>query len=517
MRGKPIRMHHIREVLRQKAGGASNRMISGCLGVARSTVADVIERAAEAGLSWPEAGALSDAALAAAMFKRGTVSPHLGARRHVEPDWTAIHLELKRPHVTLALLWEEYRRANAKGYGYSRFCELYRGFEEKLAPTMRQVHVAGEKLFVDFAGGTVPVLVDRLTGQIRQAQIFVATLGASSYTFAEATWTQTTADWVGAQASALAFFGGAPRLIVPDNPKAVIVKACFYEPSVQRTYADFAAHYNMGVLNARPRRPRDKAKVESGVQLVQRWILAALRNRRFTSLTELNAAIRVLVTRLNERPMRKLKTTRAVLFETVEKPALRPLPAEPYVYAEWKVARVGLDYHVDIGGHYYSVPYRHVRAQVDVRIAARTVEIFLKGERIAAHRREGSCGRHTTQPDHMPENHRAYSNWTIEKITAEADRVGVSTAMLVQLIIAGKDHPVQGIRTGLGIVQLARQYGPERLEKAVARALESGLRSYGSVRSILENKLDQHAPAKPGADARPIGAHPNVRGRSYYH
>ena len=230
MRGKPIRMHHIREVLRQKAGGASNRMISGCLGIARSTVADVIERAAEAGLTWPEAGALSDAALAAAMFKRGTVSPHLGARRHVEPDWAAIHLELKRPHVTLALLWEEYRGANPKGYGYSRFCELYRGFEEKLAPTMRQVHVAGEKLFVDFAGGTVPVLVDRLTGQIRQAQIFVATLGASSYTFAEATWTQTTADWVGAQASALAFFGGAPRLIVPDNPKAVIVKACFYEP-----------------------------------------------------------------------------------------------------------------------------------------------------------------------------------------------------------------------------------------------------------------------------------------------
>lgn len=518
MRGKPIDMHHIREVLRQKAAGASNRMVSGCLGIARSTVAEVIGRAAAAGLTWPEAGALSDAALAARIFKRTTVSPHLGARRHAEPDWAVVHLELKRPHVTLALLWEEYRAGNAGGgYGYSRFCELYRGFEEKLAPTMRQAHVAGDKLFVDYAGATVPVLVDRLTAKVRQAQIFVATLGASSYTFAEATWTQTTADWVGAQGSALAFFGGAPRLIVPDNPRAAIVKACFYEPGVQRTYADFAAHYNIGVLNARPRRPRDKAKVESGVQLVQRWILAALRNQRFTSLAELNTAIRVLVTRLNARPMRKLKTTRAALFETVEKPALRPLPVEPYVYAEWKLARVGLDYHIDIGGHYYSVPYRYLRAQVDVRIAARTVEIFLKGERIAAHRREGSCGRHTTQPDHMPANHRAYADWTIERITADANAIGGSTGMLVQLIIEGKDHPEQGIRTGLGIVRLARQYGPERLERAALRALQSDLRSYGSLRAILENKLDQHAPAKPGADARPIGAHPNVRGRSYYH
>lgn len=516
MRGKQIEMHHIREVLRLKATGASNRMISGSLGVARSTVADIIARAAAAGLTWPEAGALADTALTAAMFKRTGQSPHLGVRRHAEPDWAAIHLDLKRPHVTLMLLWEEYRAEHAGGYGYSRFCELYRGFEEKLSPTMRQTHVAGEKLFVDFAGGTVPVLIDRRSGEIRAAQIFVATLGGSSYTYAEATWRQTTADWVGAQTNALTFFGGAPALIVPDNPKAAIVKACFYEPAVQRTYADFAAHFDIAVLAARPRKPRDKAKVESGVQLVQRWILAALRNQRFTSLAELNAAISQLVIALNNRPMRKLKTTRAALFEGVEKHALRALPVEPYVYAEWKICRVGLDYHVDVAGHYYSVPHRYLRAQVDVRIAARTVEIFFKSERIAAHMREATCGRHTTQDDHMPETHRAYKDMTVDKVMASADRIGASTGMLVRLIIEAKHHPLQGVRSSLGIISLTRQFGPERVEAACLRALEHGARGYGSVKSILENKLDQRQPIKPEPDLRPIGAHANVRGRTYY-
>jgi len=516
MRGKQIDMHHIREVLRLKATGASNRLISGSLGVARSTVADVVARAIAAGLAWPEAGALTDAALATALYKRTDQSPHLGVRRHAEPDWAAIHLDLKRPHVTLMLLWDEYRVAHQGGYGYSRFCELYRGFEEKLSPTMRQTHVAGEKLFVDFAGGTVPVVIDRRTGEIRQAQIFVATLGASSYTYAQATWTQTTADWVGAQTSALAFYGGAPALIVPDNPKAAIVKACFFEPAVQRTYADFAAHFNIAVLAARPRKPRDKAKVESGVQIVQRWILAALRNRRFTSLAELNAAIVILTAKLNDRPMRRLKTTRAALFEAVERHALRPLPVEPYVYAEWKICRVGLDYHVDVGGHYYSVPYRYLRAQVDVRIAARTVEIFLKGERIAAHMREATCGRHTTQDDHMPEAHRAYKDMTVDKVTVSADRIGASTGLLVRLIIESKHHPLQGVRSGLGVISLARQFGAVRLEAACLRALEHGARSYGSVKSILEHKLDQHSLTKAEPDARPLGAHANVRGRTYY-
>jgi transposase len=516
MRGKQVEMRHVREILRLKATGASNREISGCLGVARSTVADVLARSDAAGVNWPDAALLSDEGLATALYKRPTQSPHLGVRRHAEPNWAVLHLELRRPHVTLMLLWEEYRAEHPDGYGYSRFCELYRGFEERLAPTMRQTHIAGDKVFVDFAGATIPVIVDRRTGATRAAQIFVATLGASSYTYAQATWTQTTVDWVGAQANAFSFFGGSPRLIVPDNPKAAIVKACFYEPGVQRTYADFAAHYNAAVFAARPRKPRDKAKVESAVQLVQRWIVAALRNRRFHSLAELNSAIGELVIRLNARPMRKLKTTRLYLFESVDKPALRALPAEPYVYAEWRLRRVGLDYHVDVDGHYYSAPYRYLRAEVDVRITAKSVEIFHKGERIAAHLRQGSCGKHTTQPEHMPETHRAYQDMTLDKVTATADRLGLSVGMLVRLIIEAKHHPIQGLRSGLGIVRLARQYGASRLDAACLRALEHGLRSYASVKSILENNLDQQRLAKSEPETRPIGAHPNVRGRGYY-
>jgi len=517
MRGKPLKMHHIREVLRLAAMGTSNRRISGCLGIARASVAHVLGRAEKAGLSWSLAQGMGDDELVQALYRRLGHSPHLGARRYAEPDWAGIHLELKRPHVTLALLYEDYRAQHPVGYGYSRFCELYRGYEAKLSPTMRQTHVAGDKLFVDFAGGTVPVIVDRLKGETRQAQIFVACLGASSYTFALATWTQTTADWVGAQASALDFLGGSPRLIVPDNPKSAIAKACIYEPGVQRTYGDFAAHYGIGVLAARPGRPRDKAKVESGVQLVQRWILARLRNQRFSSLAELNAAMRPLVDALNHRTMRRLRTSRAALFESIERHTLRALPVEPYVYAEWKIARVGIDYHVDIGGHYYSVPYRYLRAQVDVRIAARTVEIFHKGARIAAHMREGTCGRHTTQNDHMPEGHRAYADWTIEKLTAAADRIGASTGMLVRAIIEAKHHPEQGLRSSLGIIRLARQYGAERLEAACLRALHCDLRSYGSIRSILENNLDQRPLRQAEAETPPLGSHGNVRGSTYYH
>jgi len=516
MQGKAVEMRHVREILRLKATGASNRVVAGCLAVARSTVADVVARATTAGVSWPFPADLSDAALQAAIYKRAAQSPHLGVRRRAEPDWAAIHLELKRPHVTLMLLWEEHRAAEPNSYSYSRFCEIYRSFAERLMPTMRQAHVAGDKLFVDFAGGRIPILIDAHKGEVREAHLFVACLGASSYTYAEATWSETTADWVGAQTSALAFFGGAPRLIVPDNPKAAIVKACYYEPSVQRTYADFAAHFGIGVLPARPRKPRDKAKVESGVQVAQRWILARLRNHRFTSLADLNAAIRPLVADLNNRLMRKLKTTRAALFTRVEKPALRALPAEPYVYAEWKICRVGIDYHVDVHGHYYSVPHRHLRAQVHVRIAARTVEIYLGGERIAAHQRIATCGRHTTQPDHMPERHRAYANCTIETVCADADKIGSATGIFVRHIFEKKHFPEHGLRACLGIVRLARRYTPKRLEAACERALHFGLSSYRSLASILENNLDGRPLNKTDADARPIGAHSNVRGRTYY-
>ena len=517
MQGKQTEMRHVREILRLKAEGASDQLTARCVGLARSTVRATCERATAAGLAWPLDEGLTDEALAALLFAQPGKATARGVRRKPEPDWAAIHLDLKRPHMTKALVWQEYREANPDGYGYSRFCELLGAFAEKLAPTMRQAHRAGEKMFVDFAGATIPILIDARTGQTHQAQIFVACLGASSFTYVEATWGQTAADWVCAQANALAAFGGAPQIIVPDNPKSTIAKACFYEPALNRTYADFAAYHGVAVIPARVRKTRDKAKVESGVQVAQRWIVARLRNQRFTSLAELNAAIAPLVDALNQRIMRRLNTSRAALFETVEKPALKPLPREPYVYAEWKIRRVGLDYHVDVEKHFYSVPYRYLREEVDVRIAARTVEIFRKGERIAAHLRQATCGKHTTQPDHMPENHRAFAGWTIAKIKADAAKIGPLTALLVARIFERKHHPEQGVRAGLGILRLAKDYGGDRLEAACARGLDHGACSYGSIRSILENNLDRamRAPPEPEPPS-PLGDHENVRGPAYY-
>jgi transposase len=303
---------------------------------------------------------------------------------------------------------------------------------------------------------------------------------------------------------------------VPDNLKAAIVKACRYDPGVNRTYGDFAAHYGIGVLAARVRKPKDKAKVEVAVQIVERWVLARLRNQRFTSLADLNVAIRRLINDLNDRPMRKLGTTRRALFDAVEKGALRPLPAAPYVFAEWKIRRVGLDYHVDVDGHYYSVPHRYLREKVDVRIAARSVEIFLTGERIAVHMREGGVGRHTTQPDHMPDHHRTLAGWTIDKIRAEADRIGPATALLIGRIFEQRRHREQGIRVGLGILRLAHHYSAERLEAACVRGLECGAHSYGSIRSILDNKLDLRASPSRGQDAGAPIIHANLRGPRYY-
>ena len=334
---KRLPMRKIRDALRLRANGLSMREIAASLGVGQSTLSDYLKRAVRAGLAWPLPEALTDAALEAMLFQ-----PTGGATRRVQvqPDWPMIHRELRREDVTLALVWEEYRAAHRDGYGYSRFCELYRRWEGRLAPTMRQHHVAGERMFVDYAGATLPV-VDAATGTVREAQLFVAVLGASNYTFAEATWTQSLPDWIGSHGRALAWFGGVPAQVVSDNLKAGVSKACFYEPAVNRTYADMAAHYDTAVVPARPYKPRDKAKVEVAVQVAQRWITARLRHRRFFSLAELNAAIRELVVALNARVTRHLGASRRQLFEELERAALKPLPAAPYEYAQWQERRSG--------------------------------------------------------------------------------------------------------------------------------------------------------------------------------
>ena len=507
-------MRQVREVLRLKLGaGLSIREIARRLALAPSTVRATIERLAAAGLSWPLPEPLTDAVLEAKLYTN--TATKRGHRRHVEPDWALTHRELKRKHVTLSILWDEYIEQHPDGYRYSRYCELYRAWAGKLSLTMRQTHHGGDKLFVDYAGDTVPVIVDRLTGEVRPAQIFVAVMGASNFSYAEATWTQGLADWIGAHTRAFVAIDGVPHLIVPDNAKVAVIKACLYEPQVNRTYAEMAAHYDTAILPARPRKPRDKAKVEAGVLIVERWLLGRLRNRRFYSLAEVNEAIRDLLVRLNEqRPIRRLGVTRRQLHDELDRPALKPLPLEPYVFAEWRNRRVGLDYHVDVDRHYYSVPYRFAREQVEVRLTGATLEVFHKGERIAAHLRSSGNGKHTTVSEHMPSSHRRHADWTIERIRREAAAIGPSTALLCEMILENRPHPEQGFRACLGIVRLGKPFGVERLEAAATRALEIGARTYGSVKSILENNLDRQAAHRP-ADGATI-LHPNIRGARYY-
>jgi transposase len=504
-------MRKIRDVLRLRFGQRlSQRAIGHSLHLSLGAVHAYLSRARLAGLSWPLPEGLDDAKLEVLLYPP---PPEMPSARRPVPDWAVVHRELRRPNMTLALLWEEYRAGVPEGFGYSWFCDLYRAWVGRLKPTLRQVHTAGERMFVDFAGQRMEV-VDGLTGEVRRAEVFVAVLGASSYTYAEATWSQSLPDWIAAHVNALAFFGGAARQIVSDNLRAGITRACFYEPLVNRTYADFAAHYGTAVIPARPYKPRDKAKVEVGVQVVQRWILARLRNRRFFSLAELNQAIRELVAQLNERPMRGWGTTRRALYEQVDRPALLPLPAEPYEFAAWKRCRVNLDYHIEVEKHFYSVPFRLVRQEVEARVTAKTVEIFHRGKLVAAHLRSLRPHRPTTVADHMPSSHRRYRDWTHERLLREAAVVGDDTAALVALILRARPHPEQGFRSCIGILGLRKRYGDERLEAACSRALALGTRSYGSVAAILKNRQDSQATAP---DQSPALLHENIRGPGYYH
>src|SRR6201995_5582890 len=462
---------------------------------------------------WPLPEDITDESLEARLYPAATATTAMSARRP-QPDWAAIHRELRRPGVTLQLLWEEHRAVNPDGYGIRRYCELYRAWEARLSPTMRQSHVAGERMFVDYAGTTLEV-IDASTGEARTVQLFVAALGASSYTYAEATWTQGLSDWIGSHTRAFAFIGGAPAMVGSDNLRSGITKACFYEPAVNRTYAEMAIHYGTAIVPARPYRARDKAKVEVAVQIATRFVIAKLRNRQFFSLSALNAAIAELVAQINNRVSRDLGMSRRALFEDLERSALKPLPAEPYVFAEWKECRVGLDYHVEIWKHYYSVPHQLLREKVWARITARTIELFHRGKRVAAHVRASSNRKHTTVREHMPSSHRRYVDWTPERITRQAGEIGRNTSALVEIILRERTHPEQGFRACVGILRLVKTYGRERLEAGCRRALEIGAPSYSSVNSILKNNLDRQRPATP-ADG-PAIAHDNIRGPTYFH
>ena len=508
---KRVAMRKIRDVLRLHDQGMSARQIATSLAVGRTAVREYLSRARSAGLSWPLPEGLDDEALEARLYPRKTGRDRTS---FVLPDWAHLHRELRRKGVTLALLWDEYRAVHRDGYGYSRFCELYKRWEGTLSPVMRQRHVAGEQMFVDYAGTTLDVVCPK-TGEVMAAQLFVATLGASNYTHVEASWTQSLPDWTASHVRALEFFGGVPAQIVPDNLKSAVIKACLYEPEINRTYADLATHYDTAILPTRPRKPKDKAKVEAAVLLATRWITARLRNNTFFSLDELNAAIGPLRDQLNAKPSRHLGASRQQLFEELDKPALKPLPVEPYVYAEWKECRVGLDYHIDVGRHYYSVPYQLLKQKIWVRITSRTIEAFCKGKRVAAHARISGNYQHSTLSDHMPANHRFRADWTPERMRKQAARIGPNTEALIEVILRERRHPEQGFRSCLGILRLAKSYGADRLEAACERALEINARSYTSVKSILQNHLDRRS-REPVTDG-PAIIHSNIRGADYFH
>jgi transposase len=513
MPAERLPMRQVREVLRLKhVYGRSGHQIAAAVGVSRYTVAEYLRRARVVGITWPVPPELDDVALERKLFTPPFTPTEV---LRPQPGWAHIHAELRRPGVTLLLLWEEYREGQSDGYGYSRFCDLYAEWRGRLSPTMRQAHPAGERLFVDYAGQTVEV-IDAATGQTRAAQIFVAALGASNLTYAEARWTQGLPDWLGCHVNAFAAFGGVARQLVCDNLRSGVTRASRYEPSISRSYQDLATHYGTAVLPARVRRPRDKAKVEVAVQVVQRWILARLRHRRVFSLGELNGAIRELVADLNARPMRHLGISRQVLFDRLERPVLLELPAEPYAYAEWQRCRAGLDYHVEVHGHFYSVPYWLAREVIEARITEPVIELFHHGSRVASHLRSSLRQGQTTTPEHMPSAHRRHAEWTPTRLMQEAAAIGPAAVALVETVLTVKPHPEQGFRACLGILRLVRSYGAGRVEAACQRGLDIGAASYGSVLSILRNSLDRTPRPDPVPD-EPSVLHGNIRGGGYYH
>lgn len=478
--------------------------------MSHSTVGDYLHRAECAGLTWPLPDSLGEARLYDLLFP-DQARPQ-GQPRPL-PDWKCVHEQLRQKGVTRELVWREYREDHPDGYGYSRFCELYQAWSGRLRPTMRLDHPAGEVCYVDYAGKPAHY-IDLATGEVLDAPVFVAVLGASDMIYAEAQLDVTTRSWIGAHVRAFEFFGGAPRLLVPDNLAVGVTNPCRYEPGVNRAYERFAAHYGVAVLPTRVRKPRDKGKVEQAVLGVERWVLAPLRNERFPSLGNLNAAMRRRLDAYLDRTMKVFGESRRELFDRLERGALTPLPPNPFEVEEWSMARVAPDYHVQVDFHFYSVPHRLIKEKVEIRLTERTVEVFHKVRRVASHCRSMKRGGHTTDPEHMPKAHREYAEWTPERLAAWAAKKGTHVEELVTRVMATRRHPQQGFRAAMGIIRLADMHGAERLDAACQRCLERHSLSYKGVKYVLERGLDQVEPT-PEVPAVADG-HSNVRGAGYY-
>jgi transposase len=514
MPNRRLSMRKIKEILRLKLDcGISEREISRSCSISRSTVADYLRRAAAAKLTWTEASALGETQVEERLFPTEHIPSSV---KRPPPDCEYIYSQLRtyrKFNLTLSQLWLEYKEKHPDGYQYTQFCEHYWRWRKKLDYCMRQEHRGGEKLFIDYSDGLS--IVDALTGELALTQLFLAVWGASNYTYAEATLSQALPDWIGSHRRAFEYFSCVPRVLVPDNLKSGVSKACKYEPDLNPTYSDMAEHYGCAVLPARPRKPRDKATVETGMLIAKRWILAVLRHRTFYSLAELNAAIRECLERLNTRPMRQAKKSRRELFEAIDRSNALPLPQRPYEYAEWYKAKVQLNYHIEVDRHYYSVPYQLLHERLDIRLTATMVEALYKGERVAAHVRSHVKGGYTTLPEHMPPSHRYYAEWNPARFIQWAGKTGEATARLVETILATRPYPEQGYKACLGVINLTRDYEPVRVEAAARRALEFKTCSYRSMKAILSAGLDRHdngeQPGLPG-----LLPHQNIRGQEYY-
>ena len=511
MANRGISMRMVREILRLYYGlHLGKRQISRSCKVSPSTVVDYVQKAQDKGISWPLPEDLDDAKLEAMLSER---SSRMTALRPL-PPMDEIHRELRKKGVTLQLLWLEYKERHPEGYQFTQFCEHYHRWEKNLEISLRQEHRAGEKMFIDFAGKGIPI-VDSFTGESTEAQIFVAVLGASNYTYVEALPSQSLPFWIKAHINAFEYFHGVSQILVPDNIKAAVSKSCRYEPDLNPVYLSLAQHYGTAIIPARPYKPKDKAKVEAGVLLVTRWIIAALRNHTFFSIEELNASIKELLDRLNTRKFRKLNSTRRELFETLERPYLKPLPVERYRYIDFKRPTVNIDYHVDVADHYYSVPYQLRGKKLEAFLTVDTVEVFHNNHRIVTHQRSFKTRGYTTIAEHMPKAHQKHLEWTPSRIIHWAEQTGAATAKLVETILTTRPHPEQGFKSCIGLLRLGKKYSPERLEAASIRAVHIKAYSYKSVKSMLETGFDR-TPITEQKEVTPPLYHDNIRGKEYF-
>lgn len=504
-----LSMRKISEMLRQRHElKRSYRDIGQSLNISIGTISDYLSRAKAAGLSWP-LPPLSEEELYAKLFL-----PAISTVKKVAPDWEWAHRELRKKGVTLLLLWREYREINPDGFGYTNFCNNYRAYAKQLSPVMRQVHKAGEKIFVDYSGMKQP-WIDIRTGEIQEAEIFVGSLGSSQFTFAEATKTQSLPDWIQSHIHMFEEFGGVSVMVVPDNLKSCTTKTHQYDPDINANYQHFSEHYGFAIVPARVAEPKDKAKVENAVGCVERQILAPLRHITFTSIGEINAAIKPKLAIFNSQSFQKMKTSRRELFESLDKPALKPLPPERYQYADWRKAKINIDYHFSYEEHYYSVPYRYIHYAVQIRASGKTVECFYEEKRIAVHERSYLRYQYSTLEAHMPPAHRAHAEWTPERMKRWANKIGPETARFIDHMIASRAFPEQAFRACLGLLRLGKKFGEERLEKACVIALAAGATKYQQVESILKNKLDA-IPLFQEEAAPIVSSHENIRGPIYY-